>query len=325
MATIKSIEEKARRYDEVFSIAKEWYNNPNSSSIGKSYLYAVLPELKESKESEDEKIMGAFRDFAENYLFWGKFGLTKEKALAWLEKQGKQKHICKLDNSYARVKFPFKAKVKSSGTIVTIHDGQLSSNGKEWIKYQSDKEDGYKIYEPNNLELVCEIEQKPADTEKGTNGNKREFPFTEQKPLVWSKEDDAGFADVMWAIQKARTIAKDENDMGNLWYAEHFLNSIKGRVQPQPKQEWSEEDEKIYNLLYEEYKNIAYYSRSREKVEDIPGEVLGWLKSLKERYTWKPSDKQMITLEYYMHTLVRNSYKVALFSLYHDLLKLRKE
>ena len=71
------------------------------------------------------------------------------------------KHFCELDNSCACVKFPFKAKVKSSGTIVAIHGGQLSPDGKEWIKYQSDAEDGYKIYEPNNLELVCEIEQNP--------------------------------------------------------------------------------------------------------------------------------------------------------------------
>lgn len=69
------------------------------------------------------------------------------------------KHFCELDNSCACVKFPFKAKVKSSGKIVTIHGGQLGLDGKKWIKYQSDKEDGYKIYEPNNLELVCEIKQ----------------------------------------------------------------------------------------------------------------------------------------------------------------------
>ena len=79
------------------------------------------------------------------------------------------KHFCELDNSCACVKFPFKAKVKSSGTIVAIHGGQLSPDGKEWIKYQSDAEDGYKIYEPNNLELVCEIEQKSAKFREGDN------------------------------------------------------------------------------------------------------------------------------------------------------------
>lgn len=52
----------------------------------------------------------------------------------------------------------------------------------------------------------------------------------------WGEEDKRGFADTLWAIEQARTIAKDENDMGNLWYAERWLKSLKGRIQ-QPKQE----------------------------------------------------------------------------------------
>ena len=50
-----------------------------------------------------------------------------------------------------------------------------------------------------------------------------------------------------------------------------------------------------------------------------------WLKSLKERYNWKPSEEQMNTLEYYMHTLVCNEHKEVLFELYADLKKLREE
>ena len=72
----------------------------------------------------------------------------------------------------------------------------------------------------------------------------------------------------MWAIKQAKTIIKDENDMGNLWYAERWLTFFKGR------------------------------------------------------YTWKPSDEQIKTLEYYMCTLVCNHYKETLISLYQDLKKL---
>ena len=45
----------------------------------------------------------------------------------------------------------------------------------------------------------------------------------------WSEEDENGFGDALWAIQQARTIAKDENDVGNLWYAEKWLKSLKER------------------------------------------------------------------------------------------------
>jgi hypothetical protein len=92
--------------------------------------------------------------------------------------------------------------------------------------------------------------------EKGTNGNERDFPISEP-PLTlkhakevmgikqddaWSEEDEVALCDALWCCKQAASIAKDENDMGNVWYAEH------------------------------------------------------WLKSLKERYTWKPSEEQMKAL-----------------------------
>ena len=80
-----------------------------------------------------------------------------------IEKQGEQKPTCLLDNSESNVKFPFKAKVKSNGKIVTIQGGQLSMVCKEWVKYQSNVEDGYKVYEPEDLESVCDIEQEFDD------------------------------------------------------------------------------------------------------------------------------------------------------------------
>ena len=84
---------------------------------------------------------------------------------------------------------------------------------------------------------------------------------------------------------------------------------------------WSEEDEILLKLSLENLTELKdrfgeYYGRV--------GSCIDWLKSLKDKYTWKPSDEQMVTLEYYMHTLVCNSYKETLFSLYYDLKKLRE-
>lgn len=167
-----SIEEKAKRYDEAIKQLRAMMPNwENLSYNGKTFLQDLVHIIPELKESEDEQ----HRKWILEYLYDGlrktdeQFKEQFKTAIAWLEKQGEPKHICKLDNSYTCVKFPFKAKVKSSGTIVTIHGGQLSLDGKEWVKYQSDNKDGYKIYEPNNLELVCEIEQKPAWGEEDEN------------------------------------------------------------------------------------------------------------------------------------------------------------
>ena len=72
------------------------------------------------------------------------------------------------------------------------------------------------------------------------------------------------------------------------------LNRVakKDKKQGEQKPAWSEEDEiRMDNLYYflEEYGN-QYYGHLT-----LQG-TISWLKSLKERYTWKPSDEQMEAL-----------------------------
>lgn len=56
---------------------------------------------------------------------------------------------------------------------------------------------------------------------------------------------------------------------------------------------WTEEDEGYYNSIIEHLK----YSITNGKPETYKsGRLTDFLKSLKERYTWKPSDEQMNTL-----------------------------
>lgn len=117
------------------------------------------------------------------------------------------------------------------------------------------------------LPINCQIRAYRQGLEDGINSHKS----------AWSEEDETGLGDALWAIKQARTIAKDENDMGNLWYAENWLNSIKNRIQPQiqSKQEWTEED--ISNIQYID--SILFYDK------DLPEETCmrlrNWLQSLK--------------------------------------------
>ena len=119
----------------------------------------------------------------------------------------------------------------------------------------------------------------------------------EHKP-AWSEEDEIGCCDAMWAIEQARTIAKNENEMGNLWYAERWLKSIKERVQPLLKYEWSEEDENKKNdaITAIDLMMTDSFKETHPNLYKAFGEAKDWLKSLKERYAWKPSDEQMQAL-----------------------------
>ena len=86
-------EEKAKAYDEAFNAAKEWYNNPNSSNIGKSYLYAVFPDLKESKDEKMWKLIKKYAHYNISDMALEADHITREQLESWLEKQGEQKPI----------------------------------------------------------------------------------------------------------------------------------------------------------------------------------------------------------------------------------------
>lgn len=88
------------------------------------------------------------------------------------------------------------------------------------------------------------------------------------------------------------------------------------------KPAWSEEDEEIYRKCICAMRASACGFPEEEKFVE---QVDNWFKSLKDRYSWKPSEEQMNTLEYYMHTLICNEHKEVLFGLYEDLKKLREE
>ena len=56
----------------------------------------------------------------------------------------------------------------------------------------------------------------------------------------WSEEDETALGDALWCCKQAASIAKDENDMGNIWYAENWLRSLKDRIQLQHR--WKQEN-----------------------------------------------------------------------------------
>ena len=96
-----SIEEKAKRYDEALTKAKNIVNSINVGLIGKDSFEAVFPELK---ESEDERIRKwLIKDMNRRLSCWTSTEVTKEQVLAWLEKQGeKVKPIEGFDTEFER-------------------------------------------------------------------------------------------------------------------------------------------------------------------------------------------------------------------------------
>lgn len=72
--------------------------------------------------------------------------------------------------------------------------------------------------------------------------------FNLQPKQEWSEEDEAAFGDLMWCIEQARKSSKDENDMGDIWFAENW---VKKRIKfLRPKSHWKPSEEQMETLEY---------------------------------------------------------------------------
>ena len=104
-------------------------------------------------------------------------------------------------------------------------------------------------------------------------------------------------------------------------FRENWLKSIKDKVQLQPKQEWSEEDEAKLKSACALIRNTRLNGN-----EGIVNSTIEWLKLFKQRYTWKPSDGQMNGFKQaYDWYNTHCAQSLALNSLYNDLKKLKGE
>ena len=114
----------------------------------------------------------------------------------------------------------------------------------------------------------------------------------EQKPAEWNEEEDIQmYRNVLFYLSKPSPLT-EVNGKSREQLLDWF-KSLKDRVQS--KQEWSEEDERNLQGIIDEIEanknqapdyDLATYDR-----------FLSWLKSLRHRSQWKPSDEQIKALD----------------------------
>ena len=145
--------------------------------------------------------------------------------------------------------------------------------------------------EPNHIDYVlpdnCEIISGYGVKEKGSPYPTKSAIYTEQKP-TWSEEDMSKVQIICMYLNEAKKYYADITEVRECI---NWLKSLKDRVIPQSKQEWSEEDERNLQGIIDEIEanknqapdyDLATYDR-----------FLSWLKSLRHQNHWKPSERQM--------------------------------
>lgn len=170
-----SIKEKAERYDEAIKVAQRFYNN--SAAITKKRLEDIFPELK---DSEDEKIRKEMIFYFTEEIPQCSIQEHSDKMrefISWLKRQEveRTKLELKAGNSY----FCYKSRWERADSE-TFKKGLIYKCNKDGVL------DNFVIKNPEQhfIEIKDErISWLEKQGEKGTKGNMREIPFSEQKPV----------------------------------------------------------------------------------------------------------------------------------------------
>jgi len=183
-------------------------------------------------------------------------------------------------------------------------------------------------------------------------GNSKIHPATkEQHDLLFQKMKEAGYE---WDSEKKElkkieqsTIEEvngEDYGIDSLYHAQRILEKTLGSVDGyqsddgilehkcaisavkklyEQKYAWSEEDDRKLQLLIamcdETKGDSATYSTMYREMEELKS----WLKSLKDRYTWEPSEEQLKSLKSVIDVGYFTSYPNSLETLYEQLKKLK--
>ena len=300
-------EEKAKAYDEALERARKWYD-ANTNEGYRSIFESIFPELK---ESEDEMIRKKLITFFQRFPYTNLYdaSLNAKDVLAWLEKQGEQKPADKVEPKFKVGDTVTGKPMSCHGKVFKgepfkivdiIEDNYVSDDGKT---YSISLQDGWELVEQKPTDKV-ELKFKVGDyiERKDGLGCHAKIIFIGENVYGCEKlihsEDESPFFEFMFKNQDEFQISSDFKQ----------------------KPAWSEEDEELCNVLM----NIC--GGPHNEMDGRPwAKCINWLKSLKERYTWKPSDEQIEALKEACDEHWEPDGLDPLYTLYQDLKKLREE
>ena len=287
-------EEKHRKDLEA---AKNWYKiaEQQNNEVAMNILKDLFPELH---ESEDEIIRNFLIDFIKACGWSEKQFPPREDCIAWLEKQAEHKSLSTEETELNSLAF-------------------LTELGYTCIPPTKEKPNGWSEEDEEKLNSIIEVLGDSSLLIQWLNSLKdRVQP---QQKQDWSEEDESNMDYSSEIIGFLKNYIKAYGCTAmNSWV--NWLKSLKDRGILQPKQEWSEEDEKMFDKLYE----ILYiYGYSSHPEIDLSSNeainLIYWLKSIKPQKHWKPSEEQLRAIINSVQGLYQCKEKEVLLDLYEQL------
>lgn len=316
-------------------------HNPESAKLYTGHIENIFPELA---ESEDERMMREFNDWFCEEIECRKNDLRDEEdrrilsmlcyVKYWFEKQKESLHIsetCKdnadsftdederirkflidiLSHGIWKKEWPF-----SPPECISWLEKQKEQKPAEW-----GEEDEVKL---NDVIRIIENSGNVKSIIKHYTDFLKSLPerFNLQPKQEWSEEDESKLSTLLGMLKVMRELNSNDIIVGiySKKEREKRFNEIETwlkSLRPQPKQEWSEEDELMAASIIDVLKQFEHQGATDMKIEWINNR----LKSL--RHFWKPSEEQIEALDavYKTHSMSITN-KATILKLLNDLKKL---
>jgi hypothetical protein len=292
-----------KAYKDALERAKKYWNSPRTC-VDIEVIPEIFPELK---ESEDERIRGAIMHFISHTPTVPKGIINKEQMLAWLEKQGEHANF--------RNKIQIGDKVTRNEAGILVNISQPNRIAKLRVAKSADKiasidefagltdfertladicigwigkEIGWKQYIKNNADALLQIAVEKFNSVQDATFERKHATIDIDKMVNdYANNKERGNEE----------FGKPVNCMIRA-YRQGLNDAIRKVVL---KHSWSEEDEVRIRQICGDLKCGLENFLSGKNVkglhfEEIIKSNIDWLKSLKDKYTWKPSKEQMTAL-----------------------------
>ena len=297
------------KYEQALAKAKNMIDDLRKGEdiLAVSELESMFPELA---KSDEERIMKGIKSIIEHYKEDGEVVcpypfVSLDEALAWLEKQGEKKSFdYKNQDTQNGHKFNI-GDIISNGNVEFRIDNIVKNyigqdcyflvnikSEKNGMRYFTIRDSEGNTHYAGETTWLCEQvdakfekqeEQKTIDYAEELK-KCRENPLyffdkyvkikiKEQKP-VWGEEDMSKVQRICMYLNEAKKYYANINEVRECM---DWLKSLKNRVLPQPKQEWSEEDECYMGECISAIATKDGWSFEEKR------KTTHWLKSLKQR------------------------------------------
>jgi hypothetical protein len=336
-----SIEEKAKRYDEILARAEganlPYYKEDIMSKV-KEFVDYLIPELAETEDERIRKALIKYFTLSDDNADYQCCGVHYKDIVAWLEKQGaKVSAIEGFETEFERQVSDLIASAinkeheYNQGYVKWTANALLNYAKHELEKPCEQKPVEWSAYDKATLEYIIEDIKELRDSEideSSIEAYERELNLLQAinestklsnytNPAQWSEEDEKMLNDILMCGEHHCYL-----DVENI----NWLYSLKDRIWYQPAQEWSEENERkidrIYSILRQAADTHAFSTSCRLIGDKECIELQDFLKSLRPQNKWKPSTLQIEALESATENCAYSEYQDCLRELAKQLKKL---